>query len=197
MRFGAASRDRLRRFATLVQRETAQQNLIAASTIGSIWARHIVDSAQLVSLAPRDGTWLDVGTGAGFPGLIVAALRPEPTVLVEPRRLRAAFLSHAVSVLGITNVQIVTSKIEHLQHPSKVVSARAVAPVERLLCAASACATMETRWLLPRGRQGAAELRSLGRRWSGEFHVKQSITDELSSILILDGVSFRHSVEPS
>ena len=85
--------ERLEAFAALVREESQRQNLIAASTLDHIWARHIVDSAQLLRFDPDpERPWLDLGSGPGFPGLIVAALRPGKVVLVEERKLRCEFL---------------------------------------------------------------------------------------------------------
>ena len=70
---------KLAAFVELVKAEAERQNLISRSTLSSIWARHVVDSAQLASLAGPEGGWLDVGTGAGFPGLVIAILRSSPS----------------------------------------------------------------------------------------------------------------------
>lgn len=189
--FGAPVVERLGRLAAAIVLENAQQNLISPSTVGTIWARHIVDSAQLVSLAPAEGRWMDIGSGAGLPGLVVAILRPAPILLVEPRRQRAEFLHSIVDLLGLNHAEVRQQKVEHQREVVDVISARAVATVEKLLQAAAACATPATRWLLPRGRSGLTELAALKRRWAGVFHMKQSTTDPDSAILILDGPARR------
>lgn len=190
-RFGARKLSHLALLVDLVRSESANQSLIATSTLNHIWVRHILDSAQLVRLASAKGTWLDIGSGAGFPGLVVAVLRPGRTLLVEPRRLRAGFLEHAAHSLKLDNVEIIAAKVELVVQKATVISARAVAPVEKLLHAASGCATTSTRWLLPRGQTGEAELMQLRERWGGSFHVEQSLTDPGSSILVLDGVRLK------
>jgi 16S rRNA (guanine527-N7)-methyltransferase len=82
--------DRLERYADLLRSESAKQNLVSASTLDRLWDRHILDSAQLVKFAPRpDLSWVDIGSGAGLPGIVIAALVTGPVTLVEPRRLRA------------------------------------------------------------------------------------------------------------
>lgn len=187
-RFGATSVQRLALLVELVRQEAEQQSLVAASTLHDIWARHILDSAQLVPLSGAEGIWLDIGTGAGFPGLVVAIIRPQYTLLVEPRRLRSAFLECVAGTLGLDNVEVLTTKVEAVTTQAATISARAVAPAEKLLRAAEHCATTNTRWLLPRGRSGAAELAALSAKWGGQFHVEQSLTDEQSTILVLDGV---------
>ena len=187
-RYGVRAVSQLDLLVELVRAETANQSLIATSTLDRIWARHVMDSAQLVPLALTKGTWLDIGSGAGFPGLVAAVLRSEHTMLVEPRRLRASFLEQAARLLGLDDVEVIAAKVELVVQRATIISARAVAPVEKLLHAASGCATTTTRWLLPRGRTGAAELAQLRRRWGGQFHVEQSLTDDESTILVLDGV---------
>jgi len=87
--------DSIGRFLAFLKVEASQQNLIAASTIGSLWARHVVDSAQLLEHAGSWASWLDLGSGAGFPGLIVALLGEGRVTLIESRAKRVAFLREA------------------------------------------------------------------------------------------------------
>lgn len=191
-RFGDDAVNRLARFVDMVVAENNAQNLIAPSTIEVIWARHVLDSAQLVALAPAGGTWLDIGTGGGFPGMVVAILRPAPMILVEPRRRRAAFLNRCANELGIyMYVNVVAANVETLAMEVDVISARAVASVEKLLHGASRCAMATTRWLLPRGVFAASDLDGVRQRWGGVFHVEQSLSNPESSILVADGVYAR------
>lgn len=191
-RFGSGAVEHIGRFLAMVVADNAHQNLIAPSTIEAVWVRHAVDSAQLVALAPAEGLWLDIGTGGGFPGLVVALLRTGPVCLVEPRKRRAEFLSRCTVQLGlIDRVSIASVKVEALQVDAAIISARAVGGVENLLLGAASCAKAETRWLLPRGRSGLDELATLRRDWTGMFHVEQSVTDAESSILVLDAVRRR------
>lgn len=190
-RYDAAANVKLERFSALLRSESERQNLIAASTIEHLWSRHIVDSAQLLDWASATGEWLDVGTGGGFPGLVIAILRSEPITLVEPRRRRADFLRLCVEEFGLGNARVIAAKVETIATEAAVISARAVAPIENLLQAAAACATTTTRWLLPRGRLVPADLEQLRQRWRGEFHVEQSLTDPGSSILVAEQVSRR------
>lgn len=189
-RFGADAANRMGGFLRLVVAENDRQNLIAPSTIAQIWARHAADSAQLVPLG-RDGLWIDIGTGGGFPGIVVALLRAAPVLLVEPRRKRADFLQHCVETLNLRHVHVAGAKIESIEDAADIISARAVASVENLLRIAAGCAKKSTRWLLPRGRSVEADLAALKQSWRGLFHVEQSLTDPESSILVLDEVSRR------
>ena len=80
-------------------RRAQRQNLVSASTLDQLWERHILDSAQLVRFEPRPGaSWVDIGSGAGLPGIVIACLVDGPGTLVEPRRLRAEFLHKAVRI---------------------------------------------------------------------------------------------------
>jgi 16S rRNA (guanine527-N7)-methyltransferase len=182
--FGARAVERLERFAALLTAETARQNLVAPSTLSQLWSRHLLDSAQLLALAPdADGVWLDVGSGGGLPGLVVALLRPAPIVLCEPRRLRAAFLAQAAAALDLPQVRVEQRKVEALRLDAAVISARAVAPLPALLDAAAPCAGETTLWLLPRGKSGQAELDGLPRR-RRMFHVEHSWVDPQSAIVV-------------
>lgn len=185
-RYGIDARDRLAIFAALVIAENERQNLIAPSTIEAIWSRHIVDSAQLAPLA-QPGLWIDVGTGGGFPGMVIALIRPEPMMMVEPRKRRAAFLEDCATELALTNVRVMARNIERIDELATTISARAVASIEKLLQIAAGCAKEGTRWLLPRGRLSEDDLAFLRRHWRGAFHVEQSLTDPGSAILVLDG----------
>lgn len=192
-RFGDGGVSSLERIEALVIAESARQNLIAASTVDDIWARHLVDSAQLIPLAEASpGRWLDIGSGAGFPGLVVAALTDRLVHLVEPRRKRAAFLESAAAELGLSDrVVIHASRIEAVCEMAHVISARAFAALPALFEAAHACSNVETLWLLPKGRSAHEEVANAKRAWHGVFHVEQSITNPESQIVVARGVSRR------
>lgn len=190
---GSAARQRIGRFLDMVIAENEQQNLIARASIDHIWVRHAADSVQLLGYAEgRSGLWIDVGTGGGFPGMVVALLHEGQTMMVEPRKRRAAFLTEAAEALGIGDrVRVVAAAIERVDASATIISARAVAPIGKLLLAAQSCATVATRWILPRGRVDRQELANLQQGWRMMFHVEQSVTDADSSIVLLDGVQRR------
>jgi 16S rRNA (guanine527-N7)-methyltransferase len=179
---------RLSRLADLLIEASEQQNLVAKSTLPHIWSRHIVDSAQLLQISREtvpQGTWLDLGTGAGFPGLVIAALEPERHVtLVDSRRLRTAWLAHACTELGLAQAEVLTMRVEDLPSTKwSVISARAFAPLDQLLALSSRFSTPETLWLLPKGAKAANELRRLSPQWDHLFHVEQSLTDPAAGII--------------
>ncbi|MBT2188577.1 16S rRNA (guanine(527)-N(7))-methyltransferase RsmG [Sphingobium nicotianae] len=190
--------DRLRRFVELVLDEADRQNLISGSSRPHIWARHIADSAQLVRLAPpprADADWIDLGTGAGFPGIVIACLRDSPMKLVEARPLRVAFLQRCVDELGLRHAEVIGGKVENsrFREPAAVISARAYAPLDRLLMTARHLSDEKTVWLLPKGRQGEKELEIIRRDWQAVFHVEQSITDPESAIVTINQLVRRPS----
>lgn len=183
----------LDRFVALVGAEAARQNLVSAATLPQIWRRHIVDSAQLLDhAADRLGKWIDVGSGAGFPGMVIAILSDRPVVLVEPRRMRAEFLLNAATALGIAErVSIQCMRAERLQDIGSVISARAVASLNDLLTATHHLSTKNTQWVLPKGRSAREEVAMAQRTWHGVFHVEQSLTDRESMIILAEKVARR------
>jgi 16S rRNA (guanine527-N7)-methyltransferase len=175
-------------FADLLRAENERQNLVSRGTLDQLWLRHIADSAQLLRFAPAHASWLDLGTGAGFPGLIVAALHDGPVTLTEERRLRADFLRRAAATMGL-RIEIIQANVERV--PSRrfdVISARAFAPLEKLLSLGTAFSTQKSLWLLPKGRNAQAELAALAPSWQGEFRLEPSVTDAEAQIIIAQDV---------
>ncbi len=183
-----AALERLDRLVALLLEENARQNLIAKPTIPAIWQRHIADSAQLLAHVSEEtpGIWLDLGTGAGFPGLVIAALRPEWEVrLVESRRKRAEWLESARIALGLEHCQVIGTRLElAMGFAAGVISARAFAPMRRLLDLSARFSTPATIWLLPKGRSAAQELASLPESQRRLFHVEHSQTDPEAGIIV-------------
>lgn len=182
----------LARFIELLLAEMPRQNLIAASTTDQLWARHIVDSAQLLALAPDSARrWIDLGAGAGFPGIVVALARSDiEMTLVESRRKRIDFLRHVVEQLGIgARVTVAGRRLEMLESAEQdVISARAFAPLEKLLSLGTAFSTQKSLWLLPKGRNAEAELAALDPTWQGEYRLEPSVTDAEAQIIVASGV---------
>jgi 16S rRNA (guanine527-N7)-methyltransferase len=179
---------RLADFVALLIEENKRQNLVSASTLGNIWQRHILDSAQLVRFEPHRGaSWLDVGSGAGLPGIVIACLVDGPVTLVEPRKLRADFLHRAANSLSL-DARIICSKVELASGQFDVITARAVAPLSRFIEISHHLSTRKSVWVLPKGRTANAELAEAQRAWQGVFHVERSVTDADSSIIVGTGV---------
>ena len=178
-------------FGDLLRAENERQNLVSRGTLDQLWLRHIADSAQLLRFAPGGASWLDLGTGAGFPGLIVAALHDGPVTLVEERRLRVDFLRRAADLMGL-RIEILHARAERLPaRPFDVISARAFAPLGRLLELGTAFSTQKSLWLLPKGRNASAELAALDPSWQGDFRLEPSVTDAEAQIIVAEGVRRR------
>ncbi|MBU7580159.1 MAG: 16S rRNA (guanine(527)-N(7))-methyltransferase RsmG [Porphyrobacter sp.] len=189
----AAGMARLERFAALGLEENQQQNLIAKATEPLLWQRHIADSAQLLENVSREtlgpnagGPWLDLGSGPGFPGLVIAALCPNmPVVLVESRARRVEFLNRAVAALGLTKCRVEGHRLERVTpFAARAISARAFAPLPKLLELSAPFSTRGTCYVLPKGRSAAMELESLKPSIRAMFHVKHSLTDPEAGIIV-------------
>ncbi|GAA0736792.1 16S rRNA (guanine(527)-N(7))-methyltransferase RsmG [Sphingomonas japonica] len=192
--YGVSRETRLANFAELVVQENERQNLVSPASVREMWSRHLVDSAQLERLGHRDdpGLWIDIGSGAGFPGLVVALLTDRPVLLAEPRRRRAEFLATAAGIMGCQNVEVLQSKIEAVPARTAVtISARAVAAIPSLFKAAIHLANDDTVWVFPKGRNAEIEVAEARGAWHGTFHVEQSITQPNSAIVIATGVRSR------
>ncbi len=189
----AAAIERLERFSALLLAENKQQNLISKPSESQLWQRHIADSVQLLQHVSREtredrtGTpWLDLGTGAGFPGIILASLLPNiPMVLVESRARRVEFLEHVVSELDLKRCRVVGERLEKIKpFPVNVITARAFAPLDKLLRLSQPFCTAHTRYVLPKGRSASDELAGLKARNRRKFHVEQSLTDRDAGIIV-------------
>jgi 16S rRNA (guanine527-N7)-methyltransferase len=180
------ARDRLERLIALLRAENLKQNLVSAPSLEEVWRRHIVDSAQLLAYVPRETSpWLDLGTGAGFPGLVIAALRPDcEVVMVESRKRRIDWLECVVADLGLRRARVAGSRLEAVEaFPAAVISARAFANLTPLLALSARFSTSDTTWLLPKGKSAAQELAELT-GWRHMFHVEQSLTDPSAGIIV-------------
>jgi 16S rRNA (guanine527-N7)-methyltransferase len=180
--------EKLQAYVALLTEENARQNLVSAPTLDRVWDRHILDSAQLVRFEPFAGaSWVDIGSGAGLPGIVVACLVEGRVTLVEPRRLRAEFLHKACESLSL-GASVVCSKAERLEGNYEVITARAVANLTATLQISHHLSTTKTVWALPKGRNARQELADAEKSWQGEFHVERSVTDAESWIIVARGV---------
>jgi len=177
----------LERLVGRLQAENGRQNLVSAGSLESVWTRHVADSAQLLDHAPPVvSLWLDLGAGAGFPGLAIAIMRPEWRVhLVESRKLRVEWLVAALAEAKLANSVVIGSRIEAAETvPASVISARAFAPLPKLVGLARRFSTSDTTWLLPKGRSAAQEVEQLPLKMRAMFHVEPSVTDADSGIVV-------------
>nr|WP_218647625.1 16S rRNA (guanine(527)-N(7))-methyltransferase RsmG [Sphingobium lactosutens] len=182
---------RLERYVAILLSAMDEQNLIAESTRPHVWARHIVDSAQLIGHAVKagEGEWIDLGSGAGLPGIVVACLSDRPMLMVESRRKRIDFLNDVIAELGLTHARIFGGRVETVPATqAAVISARAYAPLPKLLASALHLSDKKTLWVLPKGRNAQNELEALRPAWQGVFHVEPSVTDAESAIIVAQSV---------
>ena len=181
---------KLEAYVALLEAENERQNLVSDSTLEHVWGRHIFDSAQLVPFEPQAGaSWVDIGSGAGLPGLVIAILTEGPVTLVEPRRLRADFLQCAADVLGLSRrVTVHAAKAERITGAFDVITARAVASLDALLRISLHLSTDKTLWLFPKGKSAQSELDEARRSWQGSFRLEPSVTSREAAILVASDV---------
>ncbi|MBV8408341.1 MAG: 16S rRNA (guanine(527)-N(7))-methyltransferase RsmG [Alphaproteobacteria bacterium] len=184
------SRETLDRLETLVATLVRWQkaiNLVAAGGLREVWQRHVLDSAQLVSHFPRDaGSLVDLGSGGGFPGLVVAALRPDlPITLIEADDRKSAFLAEAARKMGVSStVRMLTSRIEDATPVrADLVTARAVAPLAQLLAWAQRHRSDNAICLFHKGRGWRDELTGAMKDWDIPYQPLSSATDRDAVIL--------------
>lgn len=182
--------ERLEALDTSLRKENATQNLVSSSSLNELWKRHFVDSAQLLDYVPRDtANVLDLGSGAGFPGLLFAVLRSDLEVtLVETRAKRVEWLDHAAELLGLANCTVLGMRVENLEaRQYGAITARAFAPLRKLLAIAGRFSTKDTVWVLPKGRSAAQEVDDLPPHLRRMFHVEQSQTSADAGIIVGKG----------
>ena len=182
--------ERMEQFIALLAEENARQNLVSTSSLEQVWVRHIADSLQLLDHVPRETSpWIDLGTGAGFPGLVIAIALPDTeVVMVESRKRRVEFLDHVRTELGLSKSRVIGSRLETAaSFDAAVISARAFAPLDKLIDLSARFSTHSTVWLLPKGRTGAQELLTQSPAIQAMFHVERSATDPDAALLVGQG----------
>jgi 16S rRNA (guanine527-N7)-methyltransferase len=180
---------RLEAYAALLTQWSAHINLVGRGTVADLWRRHFLDSAQLrplVSDAAR--SLIDLGSGAGFPGLVLAILGVPAVELVEADSRKSAFLREAARVVEAV-VTIRPCRIAAVPpHPVDVVTARALAPLDRLLDLARPFLSPDTVCLFPKGERAEAELTLARKRWTIASALHHSISDPRGVVLRLQQV---------
>lgn len=186
--------DRLESYAGLLEQWQAKINLVAPGTLPELWHRHFTDSAQLVSLAPAGAkVWVDLGSGAGFPGLVAAVLLAEQgqcrVILCESDSRKAAFLSDVKRKLRLA-VDIIPARIEidstHARvGQADVVSARALAPMGRLLSLSAPFFHAQTVGLFLKGRDAEREIAEAREGWNFDARLEPSVTDREGRIAVV------------
>src|SRR3569833_2812170 len=190
--------DLLDRFVDFLLPWTERTNLIARSTIPTVWTRHVADSLQLLPLAPAAMRWVDLGSGAGFPGIVLAcalAGRAEAVVhLIESNGKKAAFLREAVQRLSLP-AEVHAVRIEEFVKNSKlrpdVVTARAVAPLDRLLEFALPLLMKGVLGVFPKGQDVEGELTRASKYWNIDAELVPSQTSPQARIVVVRGLKRR------
>jgi 16S rRNA (guanine527-N7)-methyltransferase len=181
------TRDQLEALVHTLGRWQKAINLVGKATLEDIWVRHILDSAQVLPLIPRKTERLaDLGSGGGFPGLVLAALRPEMQVtLIESDARKGAFLGEAGRRMGLKNQpKIVVSRIEAAEPVgAEVITARALAPLSQLLAWAAPHRTDTAICLFHKGKGWQVEVAEAKKDWDFEAQPFSSVTDRDSVLL--------------
>lgn len=189
--------EKLETYAAILARWQKTINLVAPATLPNLWHRHFADSAQLFAHAPKGpGHWLDIGSGAGFPGLVLAIMAAEAGssrhTLVESDSRKAAFLGEVARNTGVA-VEIIAARIESRETIARVakvscVTARALAPLPRLLPWVAPFFGAGTTGLFLKGREVTAELEEAAKTWAFTYELIPSITESDSRIVKLSAL---------
>lgn len=176
--------------AKLLKSWNRRINLVSTGTLDALWTRHFLDSAQLLRLAPPARRWVDLGSGGGFPGAVVAIMARDmtETVLIEADQRKAAFLG-ALS-RQTTGFKVISERIERVEPQcGDVVSARALAPLGRLLGHVHRHLKPDGRAILPKGRKVRGEIRQALEHWRFDCETYPSETSSDAVILSIGGIT--------
>jgi 16S rRNA (guanine527-N7)-methyltransferase len=189
------TKDKLAVMASELARWQSIKNLVGPATLDEVWSRHIADSLQLLALAPAARTWLDLGSGAGFPGLVVAIAGAGHGLvvdLVESNDRKCAFLRHVIRLTGAparVHADRLETVLPRFAGKTDIVSARALAPLDQLLAWTEPLLTTGTVGLFPKGRDVAAELTQARRSWTVAAEILPSRTDSSAGIVRITSLS--------
>jgi len=193
---------RLDRFVELLLTWQRTTNLIASSTVPRLWTRHIADSLQLLDLAPDARVWVDLGSGAGFPGLAIACAltgRPGAVVhLVESNAKKAAFLREAQRITGapaVVHALRIENFVDSFRNRADAVTARALTSLKKLYDQSAPLLGPETLGLFPKGQDVEAELTEAAKYWNiSKLTLVPSRTDRAGRIVVVQGLERRRTV---
>jgi 16S rRNA (guanine527-N7)-methyltransferase len=176
---------RLDRYVALLLEWQAKTNLVAPSTLPHLWTRHIADSLQLVALAPSAKRWADLGSGGGFPGVVLACVMAETqgasVHLVERIAKKAAFLREALRVTGspgVVHLAEIGDNVDRITGPVDCVTARALAPLHQLIGFAEPLVRNGAKALFPKGQDVEAELTEAAKYWTIQPQLHKSCTGD-------------------
>lgn len=181
--------ERLRAFEALVQKWNPTINLVSKNDISNLWERHILDSLQVPLICENYQKWVDIGSGGGFPGLIIAivAMEKNPSaehVLIESDLRKCTFLRTVARELHL-NAKVITARIEEApRQGADVISARALATLDRLFAFAERHIRADGLAVFPKGRTAAAEISEAEQNWTFSYRSVQSTTSPEASLLV-------------
>jgi len=181
---------RLKRYAEMLEKWNRRINLVGRGTIEDLWRRHMLDSAQLLPLIPPDaGSLADLGSGAGFPGLVLAICGVKNVHLIEADRKKCAFLREVARETD-TPVTIHNKRIEEIESfQADIVTSRALAPLPKLLDMAAPFTKKHSILLFLKGRSADGELTEAAKEWNMRVDQIPSQTDPEGMILRLEAIS--------
>jgi 16S rRNA (guanine527-N7)-methyltransferase len=194
--------ERLERFVELLLAWQKTTHLVSPASIPKLWTRHVADSLQLLDLAPEARLWVDLGSGGGFPGLVIACALADKSGaqsgaqvhLVESNNRKAAFLREAVRVTGVPAV-VEAMRIEKFvaNFPAvpDVITARALLPFKSLINISFLLLSRGALGLFPKGQDVAVELTEAGKYWNVDYNLVPSRTDSLARIVVVRGLDRR------
>jgi 16S rRNA (guanine527-N7)-methyltransferase len=190
---------RLDRLVELFLQQQQRMNLVARSTIAKLWSRHIADSLQLIALAPSARVWIDLGSGGGFPGLVIAcALAGQAGAcvhLVESTKKKAIFLEEAARALklpAIVHPVRIEEFVTTFGERADIVTARAVAPLDKLLELAARLLKTGAKCLFLKGQDVEAELTQAAKCWTIQSTLVPSKTNALARVVVIHSVARRN-----
>ena len=202
MRLVTVSREteaRLDRFVELLIEWQAKTNLVAPSTLSHIWTRHVADSLQLLALAPSAKIWVDLGSGGGFPGVVLACALADTqgarVHLIERNARKAAFLREALratSAPGLVHPTRIEDTVDSIPSPIDCVTARALAPLHQLLGFAEPLVRRGAKALFLKGQDVEAELTEATKYWNIVARLHPSLTGGQGCIVELDRIERYH-----
>ena len=191
---------RLDRFIDLLREWQAKTNLVAPSTLPTLWTRHVSDSLQLLALAPEAKIWVDLGSGGGFPGIVLACALADTSGalihLVERNAKKAAFLREALrttGAAGTVHLADIEDIVDRVAGPIDCVTARAVAPLHQLIGFAEPLVKKGAKMLFLKGQDVEAELTEATKYWNIKPHLHSSRTGGRGWIVELDRIERRNS----
>lgn len=181
---------RLSRFVELIEKWSPTINLVSKSDILQIWQRHVEDSLALANFAPESASWCDIGSGGGFPGIVVAVVRQDlKMTLIEADKRKAAFLRNASKELEL-GLTVVADRIESAAPVgADVVSARALAPLDSLVGLAERHGKPSTLYVFPKGNRHRNEIAAAQKVWSFDVDVSPSKIDKTGAVLAIRNIT--------